>query len=76
MDKPIEFHMELRFLDPITGKPIAEHNSREGTITIGRNPVCDVVIPAQYSTVSSLHATISSTGDLLKIIDGDETFLM
>lgn len=63
--------MELRFLDPITGKPIAEHNSREGTITIGRNPVCDVVIPAQYSTVSSLHATISSTGDLIKIIDGD-----
>ena len=71
LDKPIEFFMELRFLDPITGKPIAEHNSREGTITIGRNPVCDVVIPAQYSTVSSLHATISSTGDLLKIIDGD-----
>lgn len=68
--------MELRFLDPITGKPIAEYYSREGTITIGRNPVCDAVIPEQYSAVSSLHATISSTGDSFKIIDGDETLLM
>ncbi len=63
--------MELKFLDPTTGKPIAEHNSREGTITIGRSSGCDVVIPARYSNISSLHATISSTGDLLDIIDGD-----
>jgi len=63
--------MELKFLDPTTGKPIAEHNSREGTITIGRSSGCDVVIPAIYSSISSLHATISSTGDLLDIIDGD-----
>lgn len=65
------FPMELNFLDPTTGQLIMTFHSPQGRITIGRSLQCDVVIPARYSSVSSLHATISSAGDDLEIIDGD-----
>lgn len=63
--------MELSFLDNTTGLVIAVLDTRQDVITIGRSPHCDVNIPARYSTVSSLHATISTAGNTLRIIDGD-----
>lgn len=63
--------MELNFLDPTTGQLIAALDLGQGEITIGRGSQCQVVIPAHYSTVSSLHATIRPAGDSLEVIDGD-----
>ena len=38
-------------------------------ITIGRNPQSTIVVDAQYTTVSGLHATITRNGNVLTLED-------
>lgn len=63
--------MKLQFSDPISGQPVAVLPSCRGTVTVGRASSCNVVIPSRYSSVSSLHASIRSSGVSAEIIDGD-----
>ena len=63
--------MTLNFQDPISNQSVVLKEISDGMISIGRSHSCDVIIPAQYSSVSSLHATIKSKGDATEIIDGN-----
>ena len=63
--------MTLNFQDPISSQSVVIKEISDGMISIGRSPSCDVIIPAQYSSVSSLHATIKSKGGATEIIDGN-----
>jgi len=63
--------MTLDFQDPISSQSVVLKEISDGIFSIGRSPSCDVIIPAQYSSVSSLHATIKSKGGATEIIDGN-----
>lgn len=58
-------------MHPITGKPLAAHQSSEGMMIIGRSSRGEVVILAHYSTISGNHATMSPIDDSLEVIDAD-----
>ena len=63
--------MELILSDPISSQRISGLYLDNGIKTIGRSSDCDIVVPARFSSISGIHATLGCSGDSLEIMDGN-----